>query len=238
MKKAFLQLHAAIFLAGFTGVLGRLISVNEVMLVWYRMFFASLALFLLFNFTKKIVKVPIKELFKLVGIGTIIALHWVFFYGSVKYANVSVSLICFSSIGFFSSLLDPLISRRKFEWVELILGWMVMLGISLMFHFDPQFRTGIIFGMISSFLASLFPIFNKKMMDTHKPETITFYEMAGGCAILCFVVPFYLQFAKHPLIVPTLKDVFWLLLLSLFCTVLAFNLSVRALSKKIGRAHV
>ena len=231
MKKAFLQLHAAIFLAGFTGVLGRLISVNEVMLVWYRMLFATIGLWVVSLLTKKLSKLSLNELIKLFGIGFIIALHWVFFYGSVKYANVSVSLICFSAIGFFSSILDPIISKRKFEWIELFLGWIVMVGIYLMFHFDPQFRTGIIFGMISSFLAAIFPIFNKKMMQLHSPQTITFYEMAGGFLLLTLVVPFYIQFAVDPILLPNLSDIFWLLLLALFCTVLAFNLSVRSLSK-------
>ena len=231
MKKAFLQLHAAIFLAGFTGVLGRLISVNEAMLVWYRMFFATIALLLLSVFTKKIIRLSYQHASQLIGIGAIIALHWVFFYGSVKYANVSVSLVCFSAIGFFSSFMDPIISQRKFEWIELLLGCMVMVGLSLMFHFDPQFRTGIIFGLISSFLAALFPIFNKKMMQVHQPETITFYEMAGGCAVLTLIVPFYLQFVQSPKIIPSSADIIWLLVLSLFCTVLAFNLSVRSLSK-------
>lgn len=231
MKKAFLQLHAAIFLAGFTGVLGRLISVNEVMLVWYRMLFATIGLWVISLLTKKLSKLSLNELIKLFGIGFIIALHWVFFYGSVKYANVSVSLICFSAIGFFSSILDPIISKRKFEWIELFLGWIVIVGIYLMFHFDPQFRTGIIFGMISSFLAAIFPIFNKKMMQLHSPQTITFYEMAGGFLLLTLVVPFYIQFAVDPILLPNLSDIFWLLLLALFCTVLAFNLSVRSLSK-------
>jgi hypothetical protein len=93
MKKAFLQLHAAIFLAGFTGVLGRLITINEGLLVWYRMFFSALFLIVLSFFTQKIKFLPWRQALPLIGIGAIVALHWVFFYGSVKYANVSVSLL-------------------------------------------------------------------------------------------------------------------------------------------------
>ncbi|MBM3445125.1 MAG: EamA family transporter [Bacteroidetes bacterium] len=231
MKKAFLQLHAAIFLAGFTGVLGRLIELNEALLVWYRMMFAAVALLILFFTTKKIFKTNMLDAFSLIGIGGIIALHWVTFYGSIKYANVSVSLVCFSAIGFFSAILDPIISKRKFEWMEMLLGCMVIIGIYLMFHFDPRFRTGILFGIISSLLAAVFPILNKKMMQKQQPETITLYEMSGGFLILTALLPFYLMYYPSQQIFPTIPDFLWLLVLSLFCTVLAFNLSVRSLSK-------
>lgn len=231
MKKAFLQLHAAIFLAGFTGILGRLIELNEALLVWYRMMFASIALLILFFSTKKISKTNLHDASVLMGIGGIIALHWVTFYGSIKYANVSVSLVCFSAIGFFSAILDPLISKRKFEWMELLLGCMVIIGIYLMFHFDPRFRIGILFGIISSLLAAIFPILNKKMMQKHQPETITLYEMSGGFLILTVLLPFYLAYSPTQQMLPTSADFLWLLVLSLFCTVLAFNLSVRSLSK-------
>ncbi len=231
MKKAFLQLHAAIFLAGFTGILGRLIELNEVLLVWYRMMFAAFSLLLITIITKKIIKLHFSEMLRLIGIGGIVALHWVFFYGSIKYSNVSVSLVCFSAIGFFSALLDPLLSKRKFEWIELLLGLMVIIGIYLMFHFDPHFRTGILFGMISSLLAAIFPILNKKMMDKHQPETITFYEMSGGFFLLTLLLPFYLAFFPTQYLLPSTSDLIWLLVLSLFCTVLAFNLSVRSLTK-------
>lgn len=230
MKKAFIQLHAAIFLAGFTGVLGRLITLNEALLVWYRMMFAAATLFVIYFFSKRIVLLSLQSASHLFGIGGIIALHWVFFYGSIKYANVSVSLICFSAIGFFSAILDPILSKRKFVAVELLLGLMVVLGISLMFHFDPQFRIGIIFGMISSLLAAVFPILNKKMMQLYDPGTITLYEMTGGFAILTLILPFYLYFSPVASMIPGVSDLGWLLILSLFCTVLAFNLSVRSLS--------
>lgn len=230
MRKAFLQLHIAVLLAGFTGVLGRLIAINESLLVWYRMFFSVLFLLIITVFTKKISKLNIRQMAPLLGIGAIIALHWVTFYGSVKYANVSVSLVCFSAVGFFSALLDPLISKRKFKAIELLLGLMVILGVYLIFHFDQNFRTGIIFGLISAFLASIFPILNKQYVTKHNPDTITFYEMTGGWLILNFVVPVYLLFVPVDSIFPDLMDFVWLLVLSLFCTVLAFNLSVRALS--------
>jgi drug/metabolite transporter (DMT)-like permease len=231
MKKAFLQLHAAIFLAGFTGVLGRLITINEGLLVWYRMFFSAVFLLALSFFSKKIKFLPWRQALPLIGIGAIVALHWVFFYGSVKYANVSVSLVCFSTMGFFSAFLDPLISKRKMDLIEILLGLMVMLGVYLIFHFDQAYRWGIIYGIISSILAAVFTIINKKYVDKHDAQIITFYELGGGWLSLNFVLPFYLQFVDFSSYFPSLSDFLWLLVLSLFCTVLAFNLSIKALKK-------
>ena len=231
MKKAFLQLHAAIFLAGFTGVLGRLITINEGLLVWYRMFFSAVFLLGMSFFSKKIKFLPWRQALPLIGIGSIVALHWVFFYGSVKYANVSVSLVCFSTMGFFSAFLDPLISKRKMDLLEILLGNLVMLGVYLIFHFDKGYRWGILYGIISSLLGAIFTIINKKYVDKHDAQVITFYELGGGWLSLNFVLPFYLQFVDFSSYFPSLSDFLWLLVLSLLCTVLAFNLSIKALKK-------
>lgn len=231
MKKAFIQLHIAIFLAGFTGVLGRLITINEGLLVWYRMFFAALFLLIVSFFSRRIKILPWRQAMPLMGIGAIVALHWVFFYGSVKYANVSVSLVCFSTMGFFSAFLDPLISKRKMDLVEILLGLMVMLGVYLIFHFDQSYRWGILYGIVSSILAAIFTILNKKYVDKYDAQVITFYELGGGWLSLNFFLPFYLQFVAYTRFLPVLSDFLWLIVLSLLCTVLAFNLSVQALKK-------
>jgi drug/metabolite transporter (DMT)-like permease len=231
MKKAFVQLHIAILLAGFTGVLGRLISINEGLLVWYRMFFAAITLVIMGLITKKVSLRFHKSFFPLIVIGFIIALHWVFFYGSIKYSNVSVGLVCFSSIGFFSSVIEPFVLKRRIDLIEVVLGIAVMLGVYMIFHFANDYKLGIVFGIISSFLAALFTVLNKLMVGKHNPETISFYELGGGWVTLTFFLPVYFQFFPVETYLPTIPDLLWLIVLSLFCTVLAFNLSIRSLQK-------
>ncbi len=231
MKKAFLQLHIAILLAGFTGVLGRLIHLNEALLVWYRMLFATIILFIISLFTVRIKRLTIREMIPLLGVGAIISIHWVLFYGSVKYANISVALVCFSALGFFSTLLEPLINQTRIDFTEFIIGLLAMLGIYLIFHFDKDYRLGIIFGIVSSFFAALFPILNKKLVGRFDSNTITFYEIGGGWLSLNILVPIYLIFYPAQYLIPSASDFFWLIILSLFCTVLAFNLSIRSLIK-------
>jgi len=231
MKKAFIQLHIAVFLAGFTGVLGKLIFLNEGMLVLYRVLITAITLAIILFFKKKLQKLPLKETFKVLGVGGIVALHWVTFYGSIKYSNVSVSLTCLSAIGFFTAFLDPLITRRKIDMAEVFLGMLAITGIYLIFDFYPQYKTGILFGIVSSVLASLFPILNKDLLTQFSPKTVTLYEMCGGVIALIFILPFYLKAFPAAYYIPTTSDWLWLLVLSWLCTVFAFILSLNALQK-------
>jgi drug/metabolite transporter (DMT)-like permease len=231
MRKAFLQLHTAVFLAGFTGILGRLITLNEALLVWYRLLIAVLTLWTLYFIQRKLTRIPWAGIARITGVGVIVALHWVSFYASIKYANVSVALVCFSAVGFFTAILEPLITRKPFNTTELLLGLLVIAGISLIFHFDPQYKTGIIMGIISALLGSLFPIYNGLLVQKYKPETVTLYQLSGGFLFLTILVPVYLLYIPAGHLLPTLSDTGWLLVLGLFCTVWAFSLSMKALQK-------
>jgi len=186
-----------------------------------------LAIFLFFK--KELKRLSLKNIMQLFGVGTIISLHWVSFYGSIKYSNVSVSVTCLSTIGFFTSLFEPLIMRRRIDLVEVILGLLAIAGVYLIFNFYPEYKTGIIFGIISAMLACLFPIINKKLLNDFSPNTVTLYEMSGGFIALCFILPVYLHFFPANYFIPTGHDWLWLIILSGVCTVFAFNLSLNSL---------
>ncbi len=229
MKKPFLQLHLAVMLAGFTAILGKLIQLNEALLTFYRMLLSAILLAAFLFYKKQLQKLSRKNILKLFGVGAIISLHWVTFYGSIKYSNVSVSVTCLSTIGFFTSFFEPLIMRRKVDFVEVFLGMLAIAGVYLIFNFYPEYKTGIMFGIISAMLACIFPIFNKKLLSNFSPNTVTFYEMSGGFLALCFIIPVYLHFFPAAYYLPTLSDWLWLILLAGICTVFAFNLSLNAL---------
>jgi len=229
LKKAFLQLHFAVILAGFTAILGKLIDLNEGLLTSYRMFLSALILVILLYFKKELKILSWKNTLQLFGVGAIVSLHWVCFYGSIKYSNVSVSVTCLSTIGFFTSLFEPLIMRRRVDMVEVLLGLLAIAGVYLIFNFYPEYKTGIIFGIVSAIFACLFPIINKNLLVTFSPRTVTLYEMTGGFIALCFILPIYLQFFPASYFIPTAKDFLWLMILAAVCTVFAFNLSLNAL---------
>ena len=231
MKKAFVQLHIAVFLAGFTGILGKLITLNEGLLVWYRLLISVVTLWLITLWSRKKRRIPAAGMLKIFGIGVVAALHWVCFYGSIKLANVSIALVCFSSIGFFTAILEPLIFRQKLHQRELFLGILVMIGISFIFQIDPRYRQGIFAGIIAAILGSVFPILSRKILQQFDAETVTIYELSGGLIFLSFLMPVYLWLFPSTHLFPNREDLLWLLVLSWLCTVIAFNLSMKALRK-------
>lgn len=231
MKKALLQLHAAVFLWGFTGVLGRLITLNEGLLVWYRILITVISLYLFMRIKGELQRVQRGQRMQLFGIGALIAVHWCFFYGSIKYANVSIALTCLSSAGLFTSLLEPMMTRRRIIPVEIILGLIGIAGIYLIFHFDPQYKTGIVLGLIATVLSCLFSILNKNQVSFTAPKTMMLYELSGGLIFLTLAMPFYLWAFPTGQLFPTTADWGWLLLMSWLCTILSMDLSLQALQR-------
>lgn len=227
--KAYWQLHTAVLLAGFTGILGKLIQLNEAWLVWYRMLITTIVLLLMAWKARQTLRLPFAQARRLFFIGFIIAMHWVFFYGSIKYGNVSVALVCFAATSAFTAIVEPLLLKSAFRWQELMLGALVLMGIYLIFHFDASYRTGIVLGTIAAFLSALFPVLNKRVVRQIPAGLLSLYELGGGWIILTLLLPLYLWFSPASDYWPRWADWGWLLILSVFCTVLAFQLSVNAL---------
>ena len=188
-------------------------------------------MWILFGLMKKIKKIPVIDILKIAGVGFIAAMHWVTFYGSIKYANVSVALVCFSSIGFFTALFEPLILKKRINWMELFLGIITIFGIYVIFHFDEQYKTGIIIGIISAILASLFPIYNREFLKRMNVETMLAWQQTGGFLLLSVLLPFYLQRFPTNSFWPGWENMGWLLVLSWLCSVIAFQLSGYALKR-------
>lgn len=229
MKKTFIKLHISILLAGFTGLFGKIISLNEGLLVWYRMLFASVFLFILLWGSKKLQRMPLGEVVRMGAVGLLLALHWVFFYGSIKASNVSVGVVCFSLVGFFTAVLEPPLVRRRFNVRELLFSLLTVVGILLIFQFDTRYRTGILLGVISSALSALFSIANKQMGAKRTSSVMLTYEMVGGFLGLTCLLPFYLAFFPVQTILPSANDLLYLLLLSSVCTIGIYLLQIQIL---------
>jgi drug/metabolite transporter (DMT)-like permease len=195
------------------------------------MIITVVSLYFLMKKRGEIEKVSRAKKIQLFGIGGLIAMHWVCFYGSIKYSNVSIALTCLSSAGLFTSILEPLMTSKKIQIREVLLGLIGIVGIYLIFHFDPQYKTGIIVGIISTVLSCVFSVFNKKQVADTAPKTMMLYELGGGLIILTLVMPLYLWIFPTQHTTPNINDLIWLLLLSWFCTILAMDLSLQALKK-------
>jgi drug/metabolite transporter (DMT)-like permease len=231
LKRSLIQLHVFVFLAGLTAPLGNLIQLNGLYIVFYRILLTVLALFPIYLLHQQPNKVPLKEKAWLMFIGVLISIHWVCFYGSIKLANVSVALVCISCVGLFTAILEPIFFKTKFIWNELLIGLLSLIGILFIFQFDIQFRTGILVGLVSALFASIFTIFNKRLTAQYTTQTIQTFEMLGGLGFLAIVILGMNQYQHITFTLPTQTDWFWLIILSLVCTVLANHLMLSALKK-------
>ncbi|WP_353164243.1 DMT family transporter [Empedobacter brevis] len=219
MKKSYVLLHVAVILLGFSGVFGKLISLNEGLLTWYRVLFSAIILFFSVKLLKINTRISIKEKVDIAKIGMFITLSWVLFYASIKYSNISIGVVCYCMASFFTAVLEPIINKKKFKLSELLLSVFTLLGISLIFSFDASYRLGIILGIISPLFASLYTIYNEKLAVRYDSKLINYYQMLGGTIGLGAIMPVYLYFFPVENIIPDTKDTFYLLVLALFCTV-------------------
>lgn len=231
MKNALLKMHLAVFLWGFTGVLGRAISLREYPLVWYRTLFTALILLLFLLIFKKISKISKKELGRFFVIGSIIAVHWVVFYGSIKFANASIALTCLATAGIFTSLIEPLMLKSKFNYKEMLIGLVALIGMYSIYHFEIKYALGIALGILAALLSSIFTVMNKKIVSGYSAQLVAFYEIGFGFLFLTALLPFYLFFQPDIRFEMNSMDFLWLFVLSLFCTVLGQSLALSALKK-------
>lgn len=229
MREAFTKLHLSILIAGTTGIFGKLITLNEGLLVWYRMLFASLIFGSILWLGKKLKTIGWKDALKIGGIGLLLGLHWVFFYGSIKASNISIGVVCFSMVSFFTAFLEPLILHRKISIKEILFSLLTLSGIILIFHLDTRYRLGIVLGIVSSGICALFTITNKKIRQNHPTSTLLLYEMLGGFLGLSCLLPFYLRYFPVASIVPDNTDLVYLLILASVCTIGLYSLQIQVL---------
>lgn len=159
IKFEYLKLHISVLLAGFTGILAKLIPMNEGLIVFYRMLFAFLIFCIMLFFMKKKPVENLSNSIKIIGLGALLALHLVFFFGSIKYSSVSIGVVCYSLVGFFTVLFQPMIEKTKFSFIELFFSLLAVFGIWLIFSFDTSYRFGIILGIISAALFALYTLY-------------------------------------------------------------------------------
>lgn len=223
--RAYLELHLAVFLWGFTAILGDLIQLSALTLVWWRVLLTSLSLVAFIRIGKLWQEVGRKQALIFAGLGCIVALHWVTFYGAIKLANASVGLICMATTSLFSSIVEPWIVKRPFLWYELLLGAISLPGIWLIVKgVDASMTPGILVGLFSALLVAIFTSFNKRYVEAADPLRITFLELSAGTLFLTPLLPFF-----GGTFWPGPQDWVYLIVLAVLCTTFTNFLFLRAL---------
>jgi drug/metabolite transporter (DMT)-like permease len=222
-------LHATVFVWGFTGILGKLISVDAIYLVWYRVLIAFVSLFIYLKLTRANLKISNPVFLKLFFTGAIVALHWILFFQSIKSSTVSVTLVCLSSLTLFTAILEPVIKRQKILKLEILTGIVIICGIYIIFKFEAIYTFGIICGLLSALCASVFSIINSKQIQNRPAPVISFYELFGAwiwiSLFLLISGGFNLSMRLNR------SDLLYLLVLGVLCTSVAYVAGVSVMKE-------
>lgn len=234
-------MHVAVLLWGFTGVLGKAISLDAPVLVWYRMLLTAIIMGAILQYRREWVPVSRRDTGRLAMVGCLMGLHWVAFYGAIKFANISIALVCLSTASIFTSLLDPLVNKGKHDPKEIALGTLAIAGVYLIYRHEVAYGTGIIFGIIAAILSSVFTVLNKKIANSYPARVMVFYEMLTGWLFISVLLPVAIHYAPAMSLLPRTasllgeewmhNDWLWLVVLSLCCTVWAQSLALNALKR-------
>lgn len=228
--RSYIELHVAIFLFGFTAILGDLIQLSALNIVWWRLMLTVIVLMFIVRYLRLLRTIPRHLLLIYAGIGIIVGLHWIAFYGSLKLSNASIALICMATTSFFTSLIEPLILKKRFTLYEILLGLFIIPGMILVVHgADPSMFAGVLVGLAAAFLAALFSTLNKKYIMEQKPMGITAVELLSALIFLTLLVPVFLPKEGIIAFLPVGMDWLWLIIMAIFCTALAYYLSIKAL---------
>ncbi len=223
----YVQLHFIILLWGFTPVLGKLISIDAYDLVWYRLLFSALSLYIYMRYKGISLRIKKKNLLIILATGLIVGIHWFFFYYAIKVSNVSATMAGFSTVTLFGSLFQPLLLKKKFYWTDVIYGIAISGGLIVILNFESIYFWGIFYGIIAAITAAFFGIYNGKLIQKNNAVVITFYEFIGALFFISILKLYNHSESYFPTL--NLLDLIWLLVLSLACTTLAFTLSVEIL---------
>lgn len=231
----YLKLHFIVFLWGFTGILGKLISIPAVEMVFYRTLLAAFGMGVLILLVRGTFKVSKADFIKILLTGFIVGIHWLAFFLSARISNVSVSLVGFATGSLWTAFLEPLVKKQKIRYIEVAFGLMVLTGLYIIFASDFGYSGGLMMAIFSGLTCAIFSIINSQLVQRVHAFTITFYEMTGACLIIVLFFPFYLDgwaAANSLQLSPTLTDWIYIMLLAWLCSVYGYSAAVQ-LTKRI-----
>ena len=227
--KHYLLLHFLVFIAGFTAILGELITIGSLELVWYRMVIAGILMFIYIKIKKRSLKITKKTLAKFLVAGIIIALHWITFFESINQANVSIALAMFSSGAFFASFIEPIFFKRRILAYEILFGIIVILGVYLITSSEMGYINGIALGLFSALFSTLFAVINGRLIERHNAMVISFYEFIGGVVFLTLFIFATGKSFNAEFFTLSNSDWIYIFILASVCTAYAFASAIKVM---------
>lgn len=231
MKKAFLQLHLSILLAGWTGIFGKLITMSAGLVVFWRIVIAGALLWAWALWRKKLDPVPMKDKIGIGLVGALLMLQWTLFYASIKASNVSIGVVSFSTVGFFTALLEPMMTKSRIKARELLLSGITIAGIALIFSFDSRYRLGIAFGLASAFGAAALAVFFRMYRAKYSSITVMSHQLSGGFIAAAAALPIYMHLMPPEPLFPSVLNAFYLVIFATACTIGMYLLQIQSLER-------
>lgn len=220
-----LKLHIIVFVWGFTAILGVLIDLDSFQLVFYRTLISAISMGIFMKLKGWDLSVNFKDLLKLLFTGGLVASHWILFFASAKISKISVCLAGIATTALFTSLLEPLLNKTNIKPYEVVLGLFVIVGLYIIFQFEFDHAFGLALSLGAAFVGSLFSVLNGKFVKTISSPKITLYEMIGG-SITAFICLPFLSSSETLIAIPSTLDIFYLLVLGIICTTIAYAVCV------------
>lgn len=229
--KNYLHLHFLVFIAGFTAILGELITISAISLVWFRMIMAAILILVYIKIRKIKLNVDFKSIVKFSIAGIIIALHWITFFESIKQSTISIALAMFSTGAFFASLIEPLFYKRRVIWYEILFGLLVIIGVWIITSTEFKYVNGIILGILSALFSSTFAVINGKLVERNSATIISFYEFISGVFFISVFLVLFRGGFDTAFFSLSISDWFYLFILASICTAYAFIAAVHVMKQ-------
>ena len=233
-RSDYLKLHFLVFLWGFSGILGKLVSIPAYEMVFYRTMLSAVGIAMVMLAVREKFQLGSNQVIVLLLTGSTVGLHWVFFFEAARVSNVSVSLVGFATNSLWTAILDPFFQKRPIKKFEILLGLIVMLGLYVIFSFNFDYPLGLMLGVLAGLTSALFASINSRLVKTIPAYTISFYEMVGAFISLGLFMPIYqITFAPGNTLhlLPTTMDWVYMVVLAGACSVYAYTAAVELMKK-------
>ncbi len=228
----YLHLHLLVALYATTAIFGHLITLSAPALVVWRSVLAAAGGVVFVVVQRRNPFPPPARILPLLGIGAVVGLHWLCFFGAIKLANISICLAGMASISFFTAFTEPMLEKRRVRTLEVALGLLVLLGILLIAGFERGRLLGLAVALLGALLASIFPVLNRRLVNEGRldPQVMMIWEMIGVAAIAGVCLPWLDGTGAYGRLFDLRGlDGVWLLWLAWACTVFAYAFHIHLL---------
>ncbi|GFD90538.1 permease [Tenacibaculum sp. KUL152] len=166
VKKSLISLHLTVILLGGTALFSKLVPLSAADITLVRSVFACIALFAFLKLARNKITLNSKKDYTVaVGLGALMALHWVTYFAAMQYAGVSVGMIALFTFPVITVLIEPFFERVRLVWQDIVSTLTVIFGVYLIVpetSLENDVTLGVLIGIASAVLYSFRNLIHRK----------------------------------------------------------------------------